>query len=591
MKKQKVLQSLLIPFVILLLFSIIAVIMLHSQAVKSFYRTHAQSYLYERATLVNEIVTLYAEQERFDELDFLVKRIGKELVTRITVVLPSGKVIADSDYNPLIMDNQRDRPEIQDALQGASNKNDRDTSPTKTVFFSTTMPVIFNGEIKAVVRTSLPLKSFDLYEKILGGRLILIGVAVALVAGLLSFILVQRITTTFDELQRGAQRFASGDLHFRLPVLRSSEMNMLAESLNEMAAQLDDRIHTIINQRNQLDAILSSMIEGVIAVDNDERLISLNRAAGKQLKIDTELAQGKSIQELIRNPHLQQLIQQVLLSNTTVEETIVVLNGEERYLQVHGALLRDSKGKTIGAVMVFHDITQIRRLENIRREFVANVSHELKTPVTSIKGFVETLIDGAIDNPDMALRFLNKIRTHGDRLNAIIDDLLKLAKLEQEDDTDEIEYKPASLIETIQTAISLCDHKAQEKNIAIIFEQQDSTMVPANTPLIEQAVVNLIENAVKYSDKNKKIIINLFKKDNHVVVSVQDQGFGIAAEHLPRLFERFYRVDKSHSSKLGGTGLGLAIVKHIAQSHGGFVSVDSIVNKGSTFSIHLPCNR
>ena len=237
---------------------------------------------------------------------------------------------------------------------------------------------------------------------------------------------------------------------------------------------------------------------------------------------------------------------------------------------------------------MLNDVTRLRKLENIRRDFVANVSHEIKTPITAIKGFVETLRDGAVKNPEDAERFLSIIQKHVDRLEAIVEDLLSLSRIEKEGERQEIALEDHAVREILTGAIQLCEAKASAKSVVLELSCDEDLKGKINLALLEQAVVNLIDNAIKYSDSGKRVRIEAYKEDKGFLIRVQDQGCGIEKKHLDRLFERFYRVDKARSRKLGGTGLGLAIVKHIVQAHGGSVSVESQPGKGSTFSLHLP---
>ena len=242
----------------------------------------------------------------------------------------------------------------------------------------------------------------------------------------------------------------------------------------------------------------------------------------------------------------------------------------------------------MGAVIVLHDITRIRQLEEVRRDFVANVSHELKTPITSIKGFVETLLEGVVKDPVQIRRFLNIIAKHSERLDAIIDDLLALSRLEEDDEKRKLSFEEHHLKPVLASAIELSKVKAEQKNITVELVCSEETTAKINSALIEQAVINLVDNAVKYSQENSTVTVNAQKKLNEIVITVTDHGCGIEKKHLSRIFERFYVVDKARSRKLGGTGLGLAIVKHISGVHGGYVTVESQVGHGSTFTIHLP---
>jgi two-component system phosphate regulon sensor histidine kinase PhoR len=330
------------------------------------------------------------------------------------------------------------------------------------------------------------------------------------------------------------------------------------------------------------------MTEGVIAIDTEERIVSINQAAARLFEYEPLDCQGKSIQEIIRSPALQQFIRQALSSKIPSEEDITLFQNEERVIDVKGSPLLDANQHQIGTLVVFHDVTQLRRLEDMRRDFVANVSHEIKTPLTAIKGFVETLQQGKVEKAQEKERFLGIIQKHVDRLNAIIEDLLALSRIEQEDENKEIEFEPVKISDVFQAAIQLCRPKADEKNIRINLNCEKQATANFDPTLIEQAVVNLLDNAIKFSDPGSTVQVESHHENDQIVIRVQDQGIGIAQKHLPRLFERFYRIDKARSRNMGGTGLGLAIVKHIAQAHGGYVMVESRLGEGSCFSIHLP---
>jgi len=373
----------------------------------------------------------------------------------------------------------------------------------------------------------------------------------------------------------------------------SLETQALAESLNAMARQLQQRIRTITDQQKEAEAILAAMVEGVIAVDSQGRVVTVNRAAVGFLDIDPAQVQGRSVQEVIRDVGLQQFVTDVLQGRQPQEIRMDLLSGAGRSFQVHGARLGGGpagspRGEPQGAVIVLHDITRIRRLEDLRKDFVANVSHELKTPITSIKGFVEALLDGHAIDPDEAQRYLGIVAKHTDRLNAIIDDLLTLSRLEDDQQRRRITFENTLVRPILEAAMELPQIKAKAKAIAIELECDASVHAKVNGPLLEQAVANLIDNAVKYSEPTSQVLVQATQEGRSISIAVQDHGIGIPKEHLERVFERFYVVDKGRSRNLGGTGLGLAIVKHIVQVHGGSVDVRSELGKGSTFTIHLP---
>jgi two-component system phosphate regulon sensor histidine kinase PhoR len=303
---------------------------------------------------------------------------------------------------------------------------------------------------------------------------------------------------------------------------------------------------------------------------------------------DLSRVQGRTIQEVVRNTVLHQFVKDALSSEEPVERDIVVYSEGEQILNGHGTALKDADGKRVGALIVLNDITRLWRLENIRRDFVANVSHEIRTPITTIKGFVETLRDGAVQNPEDLERFLAIIEKHVDRLEAIIEDLLRLSRIERNIEGEQVTLEKRRLRDVLLTAIQVCELKSVPKRIVVELSCNEELVAQINPELIEQAVVNLLDNAIKYSDEGSIVQVKAAHRDSEIVISVHDHGSGIEKEHLPRLFERFYRVDKARSREMGGTGLGLAIVKHIAQAHGGHVLVESISGKGSTFTIHLP---
>jgi two-component system, OmpR family, phosphate regulon sensor histidine kinase PhoR len=314
----------------------------------------------------------------------------------------------------------------------------------------------------------------------------------------------------------------------------------------------------------------------------------LNPAAARWFEIDPEKSRGKAIQEVLRNLAVQRFVAGCLESRVSLEDDITVYRSGERILNIKSSPLLDVGPEPIGVLVVFADVTQLRRLENMRRDFVANVSHEIKTPLTAIKGFVETLHQGGVEDPAEAARFLGIIAKHVDRLNTIIEDLLMLSRIENESEAGEIKRETVHLREVLQNAVQICRPRADEKRIRVELSGELDTAAALDPVLLEQAVVNLLDNAIKYSDPDKKVQIQVVTSDNEVRIRVQDHGIGIEKKHLPRLFERFYRVDKARSRSLGGTGLGLAIVKHIAQAHGGHITVESRPGEGSLFSIHLP---
>jgi len=559
-----------------------------SRSLRHFFLRHTASDLEARGYLVEKQIVKHLDPLDEKGVDLLCKEIGKRASTRITVILPSGHVVGDSEEEPARMDNHADRPEFIGAIAGPRGTSMRYSRTLKKNMMYVGITTKKNHQTLAVVRTSIPVDSIDVAIRNTQVKVAFGGLIIGLFAAVLSLIVSRRISRPIEEIKKGAECFASGDFECRLPVSNSAEIAGLSEAMKKMALQLHERINTIIRQRNEIEAVLSSMVEGVIAVDMEERVISMNHAAGHMFGCDPSKAQGRSVQEVIRNTVLHQFVTSALSSKEPVEKDIILPADGDRFLSGHGTLLPDAQGKQIGALIVLNDVTRIRRLEKIRRDFVANVSHEIKTPITAIKGFVETLRDGAVKNLEDAERFLSIIEKHVDRLEAIIEDLLTLSRIEREAEREEVVLAEGRVKDVLETAIQICEVSAVTKKIGIELSCAEEIIAQFDPPLLEQAFVNLLDNAIKNSDEGSLIQVEAAQTDHESIIRVRDQGCGIEKRHLPRLFERFYRVDKARSRQLGGTGLGLAIVKHIVQAHGGHVAVESLPGEGSMFSLHLP---
>ena len=587
-KKKRLLWQLYPSYLLITLISLVAVTMYATSSLREFYLDRIAGDLQARAYLLEKQVLQFLGPLDTNVVDALCKELGEPSTTRITVILPSGTVIGDSHDDPDRMDNHALRPEVTQAKKGNVGRSIRFSTTLQQRMMYVAIPLMDHKRIVAVIRTSLPVTAIDEKLKSIEAQIAFGGLLIALVAAGISLYVSRRISRPIEKMKEGAEHFARGDLLHRLPETNLKEIGSLADALNQMAVQLDDRIKTIVNQRNELEAILSSMEEGVIAFDMDERIISINQAAARIFESISKDMLNRSIQEVIRNPELQQFVTQALSSTDNLEGDITLYHEGERIIYLHSTTLRDSSNDQIGVLVVMNDVTQVRRLENIRRDFAANVSHEIKTPLTAIKGFVETLRHGSVKSAEEIERFLRIIEKHVNRLTAILEDLISLSRIEQDDENKAIKLRKNPIKNVLQTAIGNCREKAHSKDITIDHMCEENLFAMIDPPLIEQAIVNLLDNAVKYSDEGSSVQVSAVQKDDSVIIRVQDYGIGITKEHLPRLFERFYRADKARSRKLGGTGLGLAIVKHIIKAHGGYATVDSTPGKGSTFSLHLP---
>ncbi|KGO34293.1 MAG: ATP-binding protein [Desulfoprunum sp.] len=599
MRQKKLVWHIFPSFLAAILLCIVAVTWYASASIQDFFLAHVEADLMARAGLVRaRVERLLADPS---ELRSFCVQVGRESVTRITVISPDGRILADSNERPESMENHLKRPEIVTALAGGTGQSLRFSRTLNESMLYVAIPIRHAttgaATVDAVLRLAVPVTSIDRALAAIQMRIGLGSIVVIVVAGLIVLLISRRISRPFEGMKQNAEDFARGDfsrkMQMSLPDSASLEVVSFAASMDRMAEMLDDKITTIETHRKQLDAVFSSMIEAVVAIDKDERVIGINAAAARLLGVDAGEAPGKFLQAVVRNIELQDQIGGVLSSGEPVENEIVFRDREgEKLLQVRIVSLHAGRAKEVGALAVINDVTKLRRLETIRRDFVANVSHELRTPITSIRGYVETLLDGAIDNRDVAVSFLQTVLRQSERLNAIIDDLLALSRIEQESRAGGIDLREGPLGKVLEAAVQTCRIEAEKAGVGLVVDCPEGILATMNDTLLEQAIVNLVVNAIRYSRSGEVVSVAAASSAGEggipqVAIAVRDTGCGIAPKHLPRLFERFYRSDQARSRAEGGTGLGLAIVKHIVQAHGGTIDVRSQEGIGSEFIITL----
>ncbi len=589
MRRRGFIWYLYVYYLLVIMVTAAAVSWYASRSVGRFYTRNTRSDLEATARLVESIVSPAVMDDGSIDAGLFCGRLAVLSDLRVTVITPDGRVVCDTAEDPEGMESHRDRPEIQKALAGLTGESVRYSDTIRQRFMYVAIPLRVGGWIAGAVRVSVPLASMDEALRGIRIRIFVGGIIAALLAALVSLVLSRRISVPVKAMKEGIERFSHNDLDHRIPTSGITELGTLADVMNEMASSLADRMNMVTRQRNEQEAIFRSMVEGLVVVDTEERITKINRAAAEFLDLDHQQAPGKTIQESVRNTELQLFIARALVSEEPVEGDIRIIGESgERLLRAHGSLLLDTDGDRMGAVIVLSDVTNLRRLEGMRKDFVANVSHELRTPITSIKGFVETLMDGGIGSHEEAENFLSIIAKQADRMNSIIEDLLFLSRVEQDVEDDKIRLEECPLCDVLNEAVEVYGPKARAKRVEIRLACPDDLEAMINPALLEQAVANLIDNAVTYSDPGSIVEVEAGSGQSGIVIRVRDRGCGIEKMHLSRIFERFYRVDKARSRKVGGTGLGLAIVKHIVQAHGGRVTVESIPGEGSLFTIILP---
>jgi two-component system, OmpR family, phosphate regulon sensor histidine kinase PhoR len=589
-KKRRLIWQIYPSYLILLLLSLGAVSWYATNSLHNFFIHRIEADLMAQGQLLKSEVAAFLSPVDAERIDQRCKEVGNNTAARVTLILPDGTVIGDSRETPKFMDNHAGREEIGKALAGETGIATRFSRTLQQNMMYVAQPIIVGKEISAVIRTAIPLTAVEMEIRSLQLKILLGGFLIALAASGVCLFISRRISSPIENMTRVAESYARGDLKLRPDPPDTVELAGLAAALNQMAAQLESRIETVINQRNEYEAVLSSMVEGVIAVDRSQHILSINAAALKMMDLRHVPLKGRNILEAIRNRELYRFVTDALAANDYRERDILLHQEGDTILHMQCIPLRNAGDECIGTLIVLNDVTQIRNLDTVRREFVANVSHEIKTPLTAIKGFVETLLQGAAETPEEREKFLGIIQRHTDRLGAIVEDLLSLARLEQKESDEQENFEIRRIKEIIDTALQVIKGKADEKKIGFELSCDQTLKARMDGTLMEQAIVNILDNAVKYSPVESKVHIDVALEKEDLFIHIKDHGPGIPNQHLSRLFERFYRVDKARSRKLGGTGLGLAIVKHICQVHGGKVSVESVPGKGSIFTIRLPGN-
>ena len=556
------------------------------------------------------MITEKAVQENVS-FDQLADELGQRLAVRVTLIDTHGQVLGDSAV-PLkgiaALQNHSDRPEVRGAWEKGQGWRVRysQTLDADMLYVATTLPGLGDG--RSVLRLAMPLRDVGQMKKPVSRAIWMASILGLVLALLLSYGSSRYVSRPIVEMTRIARDVASGVYTQRHPAgATSQELQDLSAALDEMRRQIQARIGQITLEKSRLEAVLISITEGILVTEQSGRVSMANRAFEKVFGL-TQDPVGRMPIELVRQRDVQEAIEKTMKTGQVVYLDLMLSDGLERYLDVHVAPILQ-EGRCVGSVTVFYDITELRRLERIRKDFVANVSHELRTPLTTIKGCAATLADGALDDPVAARRFVDMINNHADRLHHLVEDILDLSRMES--GMLVVEPEVCLVQDMVGGAVEQVKARAVEKNIDLQVLLDDEIWVECDHKLIEQALVNLLDNAVKYTPVGGtvRVLANHFLKEDakpagadiaaveenskklggkRIAIEVQDTGVGIPLASMSRVFERFYRVDQARSRAVGGTGLGLSIVRHIMEVHGERVYVESQQGKGSTFGLTLP---
>jgi len=504
---------------------------------------------------------------------------------RVTVIAADGRVLADSQSDTRTMENHLDRPEVREALaRGEGTSARRSVTVGRDLLYYAVKYELASGT-PIVLRFALPLATVHETLRAFRSKLWFASVIIMLLAGTASLLVSLGFSDRIERLKEFSRRVAEGD--FRpLPVDGSGDaLEKLGASLNQTAARLDQTIRTLTEERNLSSAILGSMVEGVAVVNGAERLVFANQGFAGILELDVPPKSGSALVEVVRQTEMIEAVRKVLAGEPRVEAEIVTGTLRQHFFAATVAAVR--AGETSGAVVVLHDITELRKLERVRRDFVANVSHEFRTPLTAIQGFAETLLAGAMNDPQNRERFLEIIVEHSRRLARLTEDLLMLSKMDA--DRLELEIRRVSVAQLIESCMETSRHRAAEKEIEISVKPFNGLPdVAGDRRRLAEVLQNLLDNATQYTLSRGRIVVSAEVRGTEVVFTVADTGIGIPTADQPRIFERFYRVDAARSREAGGTGLGLSIAKHIVEVHGGRIWVESEVGRGSRFHFSVP---
>ncbi len=545
--------------------------------------------LLSQARITEQLLQLEPKNSFDKKFDQQIKILGNKISRRITVINTKGEVLADSLNDPAIMDDHSNRPEVITALAGQPSKAIRLSSTMKSNWLYSAIPWRINNHIVGAIRVSTSLSGLETGFNKIQSALLAAFLLACLLTVMLSIRLAKNFTAPLEEITKVAKQFSQGIFKQRIHIKTGDEIELLAHTLNNLASSLDDKVEEIVAEKRKLEIILEHMDNAVIVTDRYGRLTTSNKMANDLFSITPQMLGLHNIQ-VIGNSYLDRAIHQCI---ATAKNNLIDLKtkykNNKRGFQVFVAPIFDTDKEISGCLCVFHDITTLQAIAERQAEFIANASHELATPLTAIKGFAETLLDGALQDPQLSNKFVDIIHNEADRMQRLVTDLLQLAKFDSSEYRQHIKLTSTEAVTIIREVVEELLPHSQRKNLSIkVKGNPHAVIVHANYDWLKQLFVNLIENAIKYTPPEGEVTIKYSCDATQAIFQIIDTGPGIHAKDLPLIFDRFYRVDRSRTRAAGGTGLGLAIVKFIVEMLNGSISVKSDVNVGTTFTLTLP---
>jgi len=508
-----------------------------------------------------------------------MRHLSETTTRRVSILDLDGNIVADSYYPSEYFTNVSDYPEFQQALKEGVGTARRisESSNLEELYVAVRFP-------KGIVRLATTSQEITAPLSFLSQAAVVLTGIMGLMAFGIAYYINRNITEPLGEMLDLTRQLQVGEFSRRVLVRSTDEIGQLSRAFNELSQTLEEMFQTVHDRENKLNAILTSMEDAVLAVDTNYKLILANRRMAEMINEDVSSLMGKDLTEAFQSYQLVEVVSDTLSTGKAIDTEIRPELSSQQVLAVTSSPLEDEAGKTIGVVIVLRDVTELRLLESMRREFVANVSHELRTPLTSIKGFVETILNGKTDDEAFVQRYLSIVSGETDRMITLINDLLDLTKIESR--RQKLVFEEVNLKEIFDDTITVLASKAEEREVAV-ENRLDDLIVLGNPKMLRQVAINLVDNAIKYNKQGGQVWIEAAVNDGIASISVTDTGIGIPSEHLERVFERFYRVDKGRSRQMGGTGLGLSIVKHIIERHKGRIWAESEYEQGTTITFTL----